>query len=367
MAFAKKIVRNFFSWLTNKTPNRDTVLTELGDEVEWNQEKKELMQRNKSLEGQLSRIQADSRKKITGEKNLLEEIDLIKELKEKSDKIEHKKYEGIFSLDLISKKLSKDKKFKIELVDKDDSYTFDYFKDFVVMSNGNIGIRGISGEVWADGKTLNNIIWKPETLRNQIRRKRFQLAYDKDFKYIPDLEKILMPEIKYDESVEEFYESEQVMRPFKEMLIERTKEIQELLENKSYLEKTNELMHKKIQQIEQAFKVMKQRSEIADSETSKAIQTTIDSLKSVGEMARSNIILQDQKLTIEVLKEKGETIIQTLMDTLEEENSKTSIQKAKDDWQRMFVFAKKNTPNTIMNKETLEHTQTQIKPGEQLI
>lgn len=366
MAFAKKGVKNFFNWLTNKRPKKDRLLTTFGEETEWNQEKKELIKKNKALEGQLSKIQADGRKKAIGDKDILEEIDLIKELKEKSDVIEQKKYEGLFSLNSLFLKLSKNKNFKVELTDKDDSKVFDYFKSFVVMPNGNIGIQGKSGEVWADGKTLNNIIWKPETIGTQVRRKRIQLAYDKDFQYIPDLEKLMMPEIKYDESDGEFYESEQVMRPFKEMLIERTKEIHSLLEDKAHLEKTNELFHKKIQQIEQAFKVLKQRSEIADSETTKAIGTTIDSLRAIGSISRENAVLQDENLTIRELKEKGESIIEKLMETLEDEESKISAQKAKDDWQQMFQFAQKNAPTTIINNEVQEERVETIKPGEQI-
>ena len=363
MAFLK----DFFRWLTNQTVHKDRLLTPLGDETEWNKEKKELIKYQKSLEGQIAKTQADKRQKKFDDKNLIDEIDLVKELKSKADKIEAKRYEGLYSLNSLFNKLAKNKKLKIELVDKDDHTVLDYFKDFVVLSNGNIGIRGVTGDVWIEGKTLSHIIWKPETLATQIRRKRIQLAYDKDFQIIPDLEKVMMPEIKYDEDDGEFYESEEVMRPFKEMLMEKTKEINNLLEDKVYLEKTNELYNKKIQQIERAFKVLKQRAEIGDSETSKAIESNIDSLKAVGKMARDNIILQDQKLTSDELKDNKEQIITELATTLEDEKSKTSEQKARDVYEKLILFTKKHLGDTtIVHSDTSETQSAPIKPGQSI-
>jgi len=364
----KKVVRGFGKWVFNKNKNqsRDRVKTYFGDTPEWEVERKEYIKRISALEGQLSKIQADKRVNKVEEKNIIDELELVNEIKNKSDEIKHKKYEGTFSLSAMARKLSENKKLKIEIVDKDDSKKFDYFKDFVVMNNGNIGIRGKSGEVWADGKGLSDIIWKPETIRNQFKRKRIQMCYDKDFKYVPDLEKLMMPEIGYDENEEEFFESEKAKRPFKEMLMERTKEINELTERNAFLEKITELKSKKIQQIEQSWKILKQRSEIADSETSKAIVSTIDSLKAIGSMARENAVLQDQKLTIEELTDKKDLIINSLMNTLEDEEGKTSEQKAKDAWKLMYAFAKKNVSKTIVENNAPIDTVEKVKPGEQV-
>jgi len=364
----KKAVRGFGKWVINKKskPSRDRVKTYFGDEVEQSIREKELIKKVAGLEGQLSKIQADKRIKKVDDKNLIDELGLINEIKDKSNEIEHKKHDGTFSLGAIAIKLSENKKLKIEIVDKDDSRKFDYFKDFVVMNNGNIGIRGKSGEVWAEGKELSDIIWKPETLKNQFKRKRIQMCYDKDFKFIPDLEKLMMPEIGYDEDSEEFFESERDMRPFKEMLMERTQEINKLTERNAYLDKVTELKNKKIQQIEQSWTILKQRSEIADSETSKAIGSTIDSLKAIGSMARENAVLQDQKLTSDELTEKKDLIINALMDTLEDEEGRTAQQKAKDAWKLMFAFAKKNAPKTIIENNTPTDTVDKVKPGENI-
>ena len=234
------------------------------------------------------------------------------------------------------------------------------------MNNGNIAIRGKSGEIWAEGESLSDIIWKPETLKNQFRRKRILMTYDKNFKRIPDLEKLMMPEIGFDDEKDEFFESEQVMRPFKEMLMERTKEIHELGEKNSYLEKVVELQNKKVQSIEQSWKVLQMRSEIADSETSKAIGSTIDSLKVIGSMARDNAILQDSILTEKELTEKKDLIINSLMNTLEDEEGKTSGQKAEYAWKMMFSFAKKNAPKTIVEKNAPTDTVDKINPGDKI-
>jgi len=363
MAFLK----DFFKWVTNQASHKDRLLTPLGDETEWNQEKKQMVEALSSRDGQISDMLTEKRKKKFDDKNLIDEIDLIEKLKSKADKIEAKRYEGLYSLNSLFNKLSKNKKFKVELVDKDDNTVFDYFKDFVVLPNGNIGIRGTTGDVWIEGKTLSQIIWKPETLATQIRRKRIQLAYDKDFHIIPDLEKMMVPELKYNEDDGEVYESEKVMRPFKAMLIEKTIEVNKVSEHNEYLEKINELNSKEIQQTKRAFNVLKQSAKIGNSETSKAIESSIESLKVVGSMARDNAILQDQKLTSDELKDNKELIISELSATLENEKSKTSEQKARDVYEKLILFVKKNLGDTtVIQNEKPELESVPIKPGQSI-
>ena len=123
----KKAVRRFGKWMFNKKSRTmgDRVLTHHADEVEQSIREKELVKKVSALEGQLSKIQADKRVKPIEDKNLIDELDLVNKLKEKSDEIEHKKHEGIFSLGAMARKLTDNKKLKIEIVDKDDSKRFD--------------------------------------------------------------------------------------------------------------------------------------------------------------------------------------------------------------------------------------------------
>ena len=342
---------------------KDRLLTSLNPDEESKQIK-EAFKKIQSLEAQLSNVKVKEKNVDEEKKDFLDELSLVKELKKKSDIIENKKFKGHFEIESIHNYLRRYKKAKIEITDRDDTLVFDTFKTFVFLPNGNIGIKGISGEIWAYGSTLNHIIYKPESIKNHLKRKRIPIPYDSKHKPLPDLEKFMMRELKYYPEDDEFAESDELLRPVKEMIMDREKELHKRGEHIEYLEKLNSLNHRKIMKIQRDLNLLKEKAGMENSELSIAIDGMIQYAKQLGNTTRQNILLTDGKLTIDEIKERQDIVITKLLNEVEDKKSKTALRQAKDELQRDFQMADKFGKKTIINKT--EEVEIPVQPGQAL-
>lgn len=359
VSLLNKII-NFFS----VDKKKDRVLTHLNPDIEENKIIKEQAKKIQSLQSEKSEGIAIKREKKELEKQKGHELDFLKELKKKEIKLKKQETEGIFELNKIFDYVVKHKKKELELTDKDDKKVFDYFKSFVVMPNGiDIGIRGKSGEVWAYGNTINHIIFKPESLKNHIRRGRIPLPYDEEGNFIPDLEKIFMREIKVDEKTGEARESDVLMLPVKQMIISRERENSRLRKDKEYLEKLNNSLSNKLKEFERSFEILKTKGNLNDSELSIALKGVLEQSKSIGSMVRTNANLEQQKLMAEEMKESFENLFDKHINEYSDDKTKTALRKAKDEWIRDFQMAEKYGRKTVINQGVEESKET-IKEGE---
>jgi len=354
----------FYVWLFNKKKPKDRILTRTNPDQETNQTILEQAKFIQSLEAQLSDVQAGKREKKVTKQNKEEEIELIKELTSKSKEIKKKKYANSYSLMNLYKRILTNKKFaeKLEICDKDDKVVFDKFKTFIIIDNGDrpakLGILGKSGEVWAEGSCLHEIIFKPETIRNQIKRGRILLPYDEKFNYVPDLEKLQMPEISLDDDGK-FNVSEERIRPFKQMIIERDTKIFELRKDKEHKEQLISDLRNSNRDLELAKNSWKSNAENAQSELSLSLANSTQHMNKVGEITRNLAMAQEQKMLSDEIKDKHESANEELMNQLEEDKSKTSLRRAKDEVQRDLETAKKFVPkekevHIVENKDNSE-------------
>lgn len=343
-------IGKFFRWLTN-SDKPEKILTPYNPDVEENIIIKEQAKKIQALEGQISKIRADKVREKVIRDNVSSEIELIEELQKKSQSIEREKYHRPFSLLAFYKRLLTNKNFaeKLELVDKDDKKVFDKFKTFVILDNGSIAIMGKSGEVWAEGNNLDEIIFKPETFKNQIRRGRITLPYDENFNYIPDLEKVMMPEMSYDEEEDKWNISEERLVPFKEMIIDRDKRIFELREDKKFNEQTIADLRNKVREIDLAVRSWKSQAETSKAELSIALESARDTSSKMAEINRNYVVAQEQKLIVDNLNEKLNNILDKLAEQLEDEKSKTALRLAKDEIQADIGWARTQIPKEIHN------------------
>jgi len=79
---------------------RDRLLTSLNPDEE-SKKLKEAFKKIQSLEAQLSNVKVKEKKVDEEQKDFLDELSLVKELKRKSDKIENKKFKGHFEIEKI--------------------------------------------------------------------------------------------------------------------------------------------------------------------------------------------------------------------------------------------------------------------------
>ena len=366
-------IKSFFRWMTNADV-KERILTEFNPDIESKDEEikklllvtKELYKKNQSLEGQLSKIIANKKSKETEQLNKIEDIELIKELKENSKEIERKKYDGSFALIELFKELRDNKKFRenFELVDRNDKKVFDIFYSFVILPNGNIGIQGRSGEIWSEGRTLNEVLFKPETIKNQIRRKRLLLPYDENYNYIPDLEKLETKEITYNEKDEIWEISDERTKPFISCLIERDKSIHQLRKDKAHHEQVITDFREKLKDMELAKESWKNQVEFNKSQLHLALDNEKQTTAVLGRLQRDLVVSQQQKEISDELKDKLRIALDKIVEELEENLSQTTERRKKDEVMRDLEWAKTILPEktTVIEEEKLERPK--ITPGE---
>lgn len=355
VTIAQKILRKIIP------KKKERILREISEEeLEQNKKLNAQSKYIQSLEAQISRRQAKDRKEHVEEQDNLDDIELIKQLERKSEEIKRAKYIGSYDLARLFRKLEKDKRFsqKFEIVDKDDKTVFDKFKTLLVLPNGNIGIKGKSGEIWAEGPTLRHIIHKPESIRNQIRRGRILLPYDENFNILPDLENLEHPEMTYDDSDYSWHMSEERVKKIKELIIERDKEIQDLREDKEHHEQLIADLRNKIKDMELAKNSWMNQSLQAQTQLSVALANEKERNKRFLELDRDLTVAQEQKLLADDVKQKYEDAFKQIIDELEDEKSKTLVKRAKLEVWNDIKRARKMLPKEVLvNPEEKEENK----------
>jgi len=351
------IAQKIFGSLFGK--KKDRILHDISEE-DINKSKKVKAQSKyiQSLEAQISKRQAQDRLKKVEKKDFEDEVDLIKQLEEKEEEIKTKKYKNSFDLFKIPLLMKKNKKFKVELTDKDDNTIFDALKTFLILKNGDIAIQGESGEVWAEGPTLRHIIHKPESIRNQIRRKRILLPYDENFKPLPDLENMEIPEMSYDIEDGKWNISEERIKKVKDMIIERDEDIRDLRDDKKKNEQTIADLRNKVQDLELAKDNWKKQTENSQAELSVALANEKEMSKNFVQLDRDLTVAQDQKGLADNIKEKYDEALKEIIEELEDEKAKTKLKRARLEIWKDIKRARKLLPKEVPEEKTEEKEET---------
>jgi len=322
-------IKSFLERLKFKFKKKDRILTDL-DEDTIKKEKliKELVKKNQSLEAQLSHISAKKRKDKTEERNLQEDLSLVQELAEEQEKIENERYYGSFDLAKLFRNLPK-KKYHIDISDKDDKVIFDRLKTIRILNDGSLAIQGKSEQIWSEGISIRDLIFSPESFKNQIKRKRILMPYDKDFNRSVDLNEIKEGEVSYNPDSDEWNIGEEKRRKVTSMLIDRDKLIQDLREDKKHKEQLISDLRNKIQDMELAKDSWKHQAENSQKELSIALEN--EKLMSGGFNVtdRNYTIAMEQKALLEEVKDKYERAFDEITEELEDEKARTKIKKAK--------------------------------------
>lgn len=362
-------MQKFWWWLISKKDN-DKILREIDEsKIKENKIIKDQAKYIQVLEARESKRDAIERAKKVEKKEVVDDVDLIKQLEKKQMIIDKERYKGAYDLFRLFKKLDKNKKFKerIEIRDKDNVKVFDIFKTILVLKDSNLAIQGRSGEIWAEGPTLRDIIHKPESIRNQIRDEKILIPYDENFNPIPDLEMIEMPEMTYDEENDEYNISEERMEPVKKLIIKRDVQIRKLREDKETKEQTIADLRNKNQDLELAKQNWKSQTENIQSDLSVALENDRLMRKKWAEMDQDLTTAQEQKELESEIVSKYKSAFATLLGELEDEKSRTKVRKAELEVWRDIKRAKKLLPKQSEDTEKKEsEVIPKAKPGERL-
>lgn len=356
--------------LNKKRPQR--VAYPLSDEqIKESQLFKDIVKKLRTVEGQLGRELSEKAKKTEFEKKDWEE-ELKKSLKEKEQEIRRKKYQRSVSFFKVFNDLSKEKKLKnkIEVVDREDKKVFGIFKDLIALDGGKLAItikgEKKAGKVVSIGRTLHEIIYKPDSLHNQLRRKKIMIPYDENGKYVPDTENIQMHDVMEMEDGRYAQASEKVFF-VKELLIKRDEENKNL---RATIERQEALivdLNAKLRDSSRANRVLQRDSDISETQLSETTNKLIKIQTNFMNMSNRLINLQEQFAYNEKALRSVEEQRVALLEKAQELGIKGDLEIALDHVKDVIEFAKANTPETVyIQPEKEEKPQRPIFPGQKI-
>lgn len=356
----------------------DVVMPVTPDLIKSNEVVKSLSMENASLKGQIARIYAE-KKETEPEDEDPKVQDYIKNINEQYDEIiknrfgktfSHRKFwAAIFGVDPDD---VSDFGKEIDVTDKDDEIIFGKFKDFINLQGSRIGITTSDNRLLVHGPTFSSIIWKPDSLNNQLKRKRIALAIDKDGNFTPDIESEEMPDIIFDNNENVWKETLELREQFKDHLKRRDIKIQELMRE---LQRVEGLFIKSKMEIDDKNRIISMIS--IQNETEK---TKVSSI--MHEYNQQNKIFFDMQKEInlyseyKVFKEKEtqikDKVIDELLEKLEDEQSQTKYERVLDElrdsgmyWNEM-LREKAIIPVEAPARLTSPNTPVGANPGGQM-
>lgn len=352
---------NFYRWLFN-IPREIHTFPIKEDLIERDETVRELVKQLQSRDAQLSNISAQNREKALRESEVDINQEAIKELIEQKRRIDEKKYLGSFSWKKFWYKYLNDKKFRgeLEICDKDDSIIFGKFGDFVVLPDGRQGITDSEDNLIGYGNTLRHFIWKPESLDNQMKRKRILLSCDKNHLFFPDIEEILLPECTYVNGKIRWAKVSE--KPLKQLIIDREKRIAQDSSYIERLEQTKAELVKKNRVLEREITIARNNKETETTELSKAINLQKQYYKRIGTLQKKIVILTGMKESLDEMRRKLEGINKRLIEKIDEMGAKTKFREVLGTVQSMIEWARLQTGDTIIQEK--EELPKQTKPGE---
>jgi len=334
-----------------KKKEKVTQITPVDEElIERDTIVKELTKKLQSQDAQLSKISAKKREKKIKESEKDKRLEKIEELKAQKYEFDKKKFSGAVSLTKVIKIIN-DKRYKgkIDITDRNDKVIFGKLKDFLFI-NGYFGIQDTENRVLSYGSNLRQIIYKPESIANQLRRRVIKLPCNEDYIFIPDIEEEPMPECLYDEETNQIKWAKVREKPLKELII--TREIS-IREKEKYIEKIEQDkvdMVKRIRDLERALRVERNISENSQTELSKAMDKSIQFEQKIGDMQLRVVQLQQLKNMNDQLITGLKEINEELLKKAEEMGTKTEFRKALDLLQSLISWSQDKMPKTIINE-----------------
>jgi hypothetical protein len=365
-------VPRLIKWIFNEADNSAIALPINEEDVKESQKIRGLAQELQSKTAQLAEYKAQENENKQRDRDEEIETEIYLKVDELQKKLDEKKFGKSFSFGKFFKAIygvnlrgAKSKWGKeVEICDKDDEVVFGKFGDIVEIEGGYMGITDDQGNLVSYGKSINSLIWKPDSLNNQMKRKRILLPKDKNGNPALDLENMESPDIVYNEEKGVYEETREKMKLVKEMLIEKEEERRE---DRVYIERVetqNVNLKNKIRDLERALNVYQIRFETAQTELSKSTEKMLEFDKKMGELYNRNVNLTQIQATSDVWINKLENINGILMDKIENIGNDSKMELARAQIQDLIDFVKSNTQEvTIQN---FEQPKEPVQPGQPL-
>lgn len=373
------LIKSFYNWVTSQK-NETRVKYPLNPEkVDANIINEALVREVQTLKAQLGKISIERKAEETETKEEEEKQELVDELNtQKVELSEERLGKNPVSLSKFFEFLAKNPKIKdeLEVTDRDDKIVFGKFHDLMI-GKDNLIILTVKneedqnkGDVVATGYSLDQVIYMPETLATQLKRKRIAINRDEKGRNIPDLEGMYLPvmnpipdadisgDIKYELTTEVKEKAIEIMKNYEE-------KVRDLIDEKTSLESALGSTRRKVIDLTSAINVYKQNSESSQSELSKALQSTSQYQMKFGELQRQIVILTEQKASMEQVLQRYELINKELLSKLQDWGTKGDNEIVTNKIQELFEWAKVNLPERItINQPPEEKPLLSTPPGQ---
>lgn len=358
------LIQKVGAWIFSLDGNSTSLHTPLDpDLIERDTIVNAMSRKLQSQDAQLSKIDAQSKLKSELDDQLFRDQEQILNLQQQEIDKKKEKFEGSLGFDELQKMLSKTKfRDRIVIADRNGEVIFGRFGRFLFLPNGWLGLQERdSGKIISYGQNMDQVIYKPESLRNQLMTGMLRLPCDKNFKFYPDIEKVMVPEPLFDEETGQIKWAEMREAPLLEM-VQRLK--QESMDKDGYIEqleadKIGLVSH--LNDVKRALGIHKKTAEVAQTETSKAVGATMQYQTSIGDLQRRVVHLQEMKTINDKLISGYEEINQKLLDKMEEVGDKTKFREVLGTVQGLIEWSKENIGETIIEKQEVVEVKEKDK------
>lgn len=326
----------------------------------------EMSKKLQTYDAQLSEISAKKRQIDVQKINQQLEEKKIDELNRQDSELRKKEYSNSSSFRNLFYLMFNNKKFRksLEIVDKDDVRSFGKFGDIIVLNNGDMAVVDSNGNILSQGRSIRQIIHKPESLTNQVKRKRILLPCDKNYIFYPDLESYEINECTYDEKTDKIKWAKVREEPLKQMILKRE---QRISQDRQYIERLEKMQSEqvtKIKDLNRKLNVLENKKEVVDSELSKSLEIQKQTYEKIGNLQKKIITLSGSKEILDDMRNRLENVNKKLLERVEEMNAQSKFREVLGTVQNLVEWSKLQVGDTIVEKK--EEIKVPVQPGERL-
>ncbi len=215
----------------------------------------------------------------------------------------------------------------LEVADKNDEVSFP-FGEILISTKGFWIITDAEGNKRVMSSDLRRLIHNVESLPNQLKRGRILLAVDKNGSYIPDLDDVEVENPVWNEE-RKIYDYSKKLKDKARVLIEQRDDV--IRSQDQSLEQQEIVisgLRREMGGLKRAKLLYETDAKVAQTDTSKAMDMSLQYTKKNFEMMRQIINLSEGKKMFEDRINVFEKIIKEVLQMLEQTGSKTEFKKA---------------------------------------
>lgn len=337
------------------------------ESIKLNDQLKALTQMKTARDAQIAALMADKHAESHESKSDEKEQEFIKRLRDQEKELKNKETTQSFS---FSKFLNdKRNRNRIEVVDRNDQEVLGLFGDLITIGD-EMAITDIHGNILVKGKNISHIIYRPETLGNQVKRLKISIPYLMDensqLQFVPDLESLEHPDVIYNKKNQQYEVTDEKYDKVRNLLINKDKKIRELRAEKERLESVTIDLKSELDDALSGNLILKNQTDNSQSRLSQAMGMTLQFETKVGDLQRQITLLTELKALYETQIVKLESINEQLLVKSENLGVKTHFEREYAQILDIISDLRDKMPQTVNLIQEPEKIKQEIAPGQPL-